>query len=447
MVRRFLQDAWQLQVPARRVCPGHVSPWEAFCAAYFALAPVTVWKASRGLGGKTWLLAALGLTEAVTLEADVTILGGSGLQSERVHEASRRAWEQPQAPRDLLRSDPIKRETRLRHRSGRTCTIRALTASTRSVRGPHPQRLRVDEVDEMTIALLDAALGQPMALAPIPAQTVLSSTHHYVDGTMTDVLRRAAERGWPVLEWCYRETLEPHGWLPPEEIARKRTEVTAQTWAWEFEGQEPSPEDRVWTPEVLARLFDPARGSFVGRPGEYIELAAPVSGRARYAHGVDWARKVDWTVIATLRVDQRPWSLVAFERFQRRDWPPTLERLEARYRRFRGPIAHDATGLGDVLGQHGFAKVPLEDVNLGSRIERAALLAEYVAAVDHGELRAPAIDALVHEHQFATQEALYGGGHLPDTICAMALARRAGLRAVVARGSPGGVEAPSYWRG
>ena len=28
---------------------------------------------------------------------------------------------------------------------------------------------------------------------------------------MTAALRRAAEQGWPVYEWCWQETLEPHG--------------------------------------------------------------------------------------------------------------------------------------------------------------------------------------------------------------------------------------------
>ena len=37
--------------------------------------------------------------------------------------------------------------------------------------------------------------------------------------------RRAAEMGWPVSQWCYRETLEPHGWLTEDQVTRKRGEL------------------------------------------------------------------------------------------------------------------------------------------------------------------------------------------------------------------------------
>ena len=98
------------------------------------------------------------------------------------------------------------------------------------MRGPHPQRLRIDEADEMLLAVLDAAHGQPMDRAGGQAQTVISSTHQHPDGTMTTVLQRAAARGWPVYLWCYRDTLEPHGWLTQAQVDRKRAEVPEQTW-------------------------------------------------------------------------------------------------------------------------------------------------------------------------------------------------------------------------
>jgi hypothetical protein len=70
-----------------------------------------------------------------------------------------RAWNYPDAPRQLLASDPLKMETTLRWGN----TIRALLASQSSVRGLHPQRLRLDEADETEIGIVHAALGQPMS--------------------------------------------------------------------------------------------------------------------------------------------------------------------------------------------------------------------------------------------------------------------------------------------
>ena len=45
------------------------------------------------------------------------------------------------------------------------------------------------------------AQGQPMDQKGVRAQTVIASTHQHPDGTMTEVLRRTAEQGWPVYEW------------------------------------------------------------------------------------------------------------------------------------------------------------------------------------------------------------------------------------------------------
>jgi hypothetical protein len=50
-------------------------------------------------------------------------------------------------------------------------------ASQKSIRGPHPQRLRIDEADDVALGLLDAAMGQPMSKPGIAKQTVFSGTH------------------------------------------------------------------------------------------------------------------------------------------------------------------------------------------------------------------------------------------------------------------------------
>ena len=202
----FVEETFGVRIPAVACCPGHVAPAQAFCDAYFSRASVAVWKASRGFGGKSTLLALLALTEAITLQADVTVLGGSAQQSERVLEVMTRLWQAPHAPSHLLASPPAVRRTRFVWGN----TITALPASQTAVRGPHPQRLRIDEADEMLLAVLDAAHGQPMDRAGVQAQTVISSTHQHPDGTMTAVLQRAAARDWPVYHWCYRDTLEPH---------------------------------------------------------------------------------------------------------------------------------------------------------------------------------------------------------------------------------------------
>lgn len=414
----YLVEKFGIVLPSKRCCAGHTPPFEAFADAYFARHPVTVWKASRGFGGKSQTLALLGNVEAATLRADVNVLGGTGQQSERVLEAMDRFWQHPTAPRDLLASEPAKKETRFIWGN----VIRALMASTASVRGPHPQRLRMDEVDEMDLQILDAAMGQTMARPGIPAQTVLSSTHHYPDKTMTEILRRARDRGWPVYEWCWRETLEPHGWLPQSEVARKRLEVTEAMWLAEYDLQEPSTDNRAIVTEAVERMFRRDLGVFPGTVGKLVQIEGPVR-RGRYAHGADWAKKQDYTQVLTWRIDTTPMRLVAWIRQRRMPWPMMVALLEDRIDEYGGEAMHDGTGLGDVID--GYLTRPAKPFILVGR-DRQDLFSEYVSAIERGEFEAPLIDSLQAEHKFVTTKDLYEpSGHPPDGVVAGALAYRA----------------------
>jgi hypothetical protein len=375
---------------------------------------MTVWHASRGFGGKTTLMALLGHLETVLLGADVTILGGSGQQSQRVHEAQSAFWRYHNAPVGLLDGEPTRYDTRLTN-GGRTT---ALMASSRSVRGGHPQRLRFDEADEIKLEIFDAALGQTMMARGIQAQTVMSSTHQYANGTMTEILKRASERGWPVYRWCWRESLQPHGWLDHSEVERKRGEVPAAMFQAEYDLHEPSPESRAIQPESVDAMFKAELGQFGGRPGEEIEIEAPRDG-ATYATGADWAKDRDWTVVSTIRTDVRPMRLVAYRRDGRKPWPQMVEILDTRNARYRGLAAHDSTGLGDVVDD--LLTTEAEGVKLVGRA-RADLLSDYIKAIENGELEAPRIEHPYGEHKYATLNDIYGSGHLPDSICAGALA-------------------------
>ncbi|MCP4455742.1 MAG: hypothetical protein GY809_30145, partial [Planctomycetes bacterium] len=208
------QGFFGIKIPRTKVCDNHCAPFDAFADAYFARHPVSVWKASRGYGGKSYMLALLGMTEATTLGAQCNVLGGSGAQSLNVHTHCTEMWDWVNAPKTLLNKEPTKFDTHLNNHGH----IRTLLASQTSVRGPHPQRLRLDEIDEMEMEILEAAQGQPMRKRGIETQTVMSSTHQYPDATMSKILARAKEVGWPIYEWCYKETMNlVDGWLTEDE--------------------------------------------------------------------------------------------------------------------------------------------------------------------------------------------------------------------------------------
>jgi hypothetical protein len=260
-----VQGLWGYKIPRVAVCPTHTSPFQAFADAYFARSPVSIWKASRGFGGKSRTLGVLGLTEMALLGSEVNVLGGSGAQSLNVHQTSQTAWSWHHAPKALLTQPPTKYDTDLKNGGH----MRSLMASQTSVRGSHPPRLRLDEIDEMDLDILEAAQGQPMRQRGphgiIETQTVMSSTHQYPDKTMTAMLQRAAEKHWPVYEWCWRETSNPYdGWLEPDEVERKRNEISQHMWDTEYDLQEPSVEGRAIDTDAVERCFDAELGAMSG---------------------------------------------------------------------------------------------------------------------------------------------------------------------------------------
>lgn len=406
-LKRYLMDTFAVTLPDTVVEAGHSTPFRAFADAYFARSGVAVWKASRGFGGKSFLLSLLGAVEAETLGAEITVLGGSGEQATRVQEYMGQWFQR-------LGYDSNKRETTLPN-GGRT---RALMASQKSIRGPHPQKLRCDEVDDMSLTLLDAAMGQPMSKPGIAKQTVFSGTHQYPDGTMTEILKRAKANGWPVYEWSWRETSAPGGWLTAAEIESKRAEVTAAMWAAEYDLQEPSAEGRAIVTEKVGAMFKHSLGVFEGRAGERIEIEPPMRDGS-YATGADWAKSKDWSVIWTLRVDCRPMRLVAFERFGREPWPVMIAKFNDRVSRYEGRAAHDATGIGGVVDD--YLTVGADAVTLvGQR--RADIFTRYIAGIESGVIEAPMIHYADGEHRYVTNDDLRGAGHPPDTFVAGALA-------------------------
>lgn len=424
-----VRDLTGIEIPRIKVCDNHVAPFTAFADAYFARHRNIVWHASRGFGGKSVLLAVLSFMEGVELGASVNLLGGSGEQSQRVHgymtgeetNLPGKFWGHYGAPKNLLMNDPTKKTTRLKN-GGR---INVLMASTRSVRGPHPQKLRLDEVDEISWEIFNAATGQTMGTRGIAAQTVLSSTHQYANGTFTKVLLMAAQKGWPIYRWCYKESAK--GWLPQSEIEGKKEDVTKTTWEVEYELQEPSPGARAIYPDSVKEMFKEELGHVSGELGVYYEFEKPVDN-AMYVHGADWARKVDNTVIITYRVDVIPNRLVAFERTNKRPWPIMVAKLDKRIKRYGGGEAtHDGTGLGDVIT--GYLLSNVEPFLMVGRA-RSELLNNYITAIEQGEIVSPYIDHMYAEHLYASVDDVFGAGHLPDTISAGAFCYRASDRPI-----------------
>lgn len=438
-----VRAAWGIQIPRIRVCQHHDTPFEAFSHAYFARNQQAMWLGSRGFSGKTFTMSLLGLTEMCFLGAEVSVLGGSGAQAIRVQASMNQLWHSPSSPKHLLKKVPTKFETELTNGGN----ARTLMASQNSVRGPHPSRLRIDEIDEAELEIIQAALGQTMrkkslvsGVGQIETNTVFSSTHTYPDGPVTYFKKDFQEKGFPVFQWCYKETekksISPpnskhqfyDGWLDPEEVERKRVEIPIQMWRNEYDILEPNFEGRAIDEEAVEKMFDPQWDIKDGKEGYFYRFINPRKDRD-YVTGVDWAQRKDYTVIITWDSTVLPWKMAAFEKINRRPWPAMVGRLNKRWAEYGGMVVSDSLGIGNVINEYiefppGALRSHLVEFQMAGRV-RSDMITECVQGVENGDFLAPRVKSMYDDFRFVTPENLYNIGtssHLPDTIAATALA-------------------------
>ena len=120
------------------------------------------------------------------------------------------------------------------------------------------------------------------------------------------------------------------------------------------------------------------------------------------------------------------WDVLPVYRIQRRPWPEMTERVGALLDEFPGPATHDATGAGSAIGEFP-ALAPhdqLQGVTMVGR-GRVDLFRNYIAAIERHEIVCPRIDVFYTEHLYCGEDDLFGSGHPPDTVVAMALAYHA----------------------
>lgn len=420
-LKTWIEWLFGLKMAHKAVCPGHSSPLDALAASYFAISPVVIWYASRGFGGKTTGLSVLSMLELMD-GANVNVLGGSGRQSQRVNEAVSEAWNRKvewkgDYFRHPLRSIVLQEPTTYHTTSKHGNRIIALTASQASVRGPHPQRLRLDEVDEIDWPIYEAAMGQAMSSKGISAQTTLSSTLQYSDGTFTKVLNLAAERGWPTYRWCWRESsVRNGGWLTDDEVRDKQKTVTRRMWRIEYDLEKPRPVDAILDTKRVEEVFS-LTNPIADEPGVYYEYEGPEAD-GKYITSADWARDEHYTVIVTVREDVFPMRLVAYERVQKLSYPALVKKFDTRCERFPGRYIHDATGVGAVV--EDLIKTPgVTHYKVSSKEQSYG---PYVLGVEKQDIEGPHYESLVAEHESVTNKDIYGSGHPPDGFVAMALA-------------------------
>ena len=247
-----------------------------------------------------------------------------------------------------------------------------------------------------------------------------------------------------VVHNCYKESSNPvDGWLSPKTIEDKRDEISVEMFRVEYDLGEPSIENRAFDQAAVEAAFslkfkpeDPigeGRGYIehkVAKDFEEYRFAKRVDG-GDYIAGADWAKEQDKTIVWVARLDGTKRELVYFLRVNRRPYPVMIAFLNRAIRYYRVPVKgvwHDSTGLGNVVNDYLDIRAKPFPMT-GDK--RATLLNDYVNAVEKGTWRIPRIPSAFFEHKYCRTGDLYSTTqdfHLPDTVCAAALAEYAAKR-------------------
>ena len=422
---------WGVAIPRVRVCDDHVSPFDAFAEGYFGNADnYALWYGARGTG-KSLMLAILALTKAVTLDINVTLLGGSMAQSQNVHEHVENLLRAPNAP-----AYAVKRQIKTELLFNSDNWVRPLPASQTTVRGPHPHLTLLDEIDEMDKDIYDAAMGQAlekpnMRNEVVPEMVVASSTWQNPIGTFQMVRDDALLNGKAVRTWCWREVISseanPTGWMSPGFIERKRKQVGKEMFRVEYDMGEPSGGSRAFDIEAVGKFFvdvEPIRQKHNYNDDLWVFEEPDALGS--YVAGADWAKEQDRTVISVFRIDVVPHRMVYMRSLNRQAWPDMVKVFNTTAKAYHARSAHDGTGVGNVVNDlvdERVLKVLMVDQ------KRKDLLNEYISDFEQGFYRIPRCTTAYNAHRATTMEMIWAGAqagkHLPDEVASCAIANRA----------------------
>jgi len=216
----YVRTHFGITLPWRAACPDHDAPLTFLAEAFFfdfpeilardGLRPVqkAIVMGSRK-SGKTLTMAVLHMLNSTFKPGCSTAhVGPIQIQGQRCYQYFTGFLSRP-AFAQTFKSSLISM-TRLHNGS----TVEILSGSVKSVSGPTPQKLSVDEFDQWDYDTFQTAIQMTVPSATAAAQTWLTSTRYNATGLLSQVLPLAAEQGYTVYRWCEWDTAQPYPHCP-----------------------------------------------------------------------------------------------------------------------------------------------------------------------------------------------------------------------------------------
>lgn len=234
-------------------CIDHALQIDAIWDAYAEIEDFLIWYAARATG-KTYDLSWLAFVETIYKpQCKTSIIGGSLEQAMRAVSYFGEFWD-----KEFFLNDDFLINKAITGRGFKTTTgswVKALAASPKSIRGEHPQKLRIDECDELDRKLYEASLGQPTTKNGHKDNIIVSSTLHNPFGLMSEILDEREEIGAKLYKWCIDDVTEPFGFWTKEQVARKKRQVPKAMWDCEYKCLRPKMGDSIFDFESVDKSY------------------------------------------------------------------------------------------------------------------------------------------------------------------------------------------------
>ncbi len=201
----FLREVLGVRIPNSRLCnnPTHLPPFRLLSDMFLAKVHNAVGLANRS-GSKSFSAGILTFLRSIFPQSSTRLLGGSVDQSDKSYQAFADCWKISGLGPQQLNGEVQQKKTKLKN----GVAVEILTASDKSVRGPHQENLILDEIDVMEPKIFEASLSQPQSKGDNKASTLILSTRHVAGGLMEQVIEDHKKMGLSLYVWCIWEVLE-----------------------------------------------------------------------------------------------------------------------------------------------------------------------------------------------------------------------------------------------
>lgn len=259
LVWKWINENLGMKIPTRNVCDNHDAPFEFIYAAFMGLYKFIVALANRS-GGKTMNFAILAILDSLANDnCESANLGAIQAQAQRCYRYIKNFIEFSEAVGQKLKGKTtIGRSTFINNSS-----VEVLTATLTGVNSPHPQKLKMDEVELIPWIILQEAFSMVQSKEGVEGITVLGSTRKFANGPMQKLVDGGGPKNMKLFEWCIWEVIEA---IPKVPMSAKDLK---QSFGDEIPADVPKRGEEYWWEDVIRYIFGDELPEHIDRANGY----------------------------------------------------------------------------------------------------------------------------------------------------------------------------------